>query len=278
MLRSEVLDAVYLAVPHNLHYQMIKAAIESGVPVFVEKPITCTLKEGIDIVQFAHQEGIKLGVNYQYRYDSGCYALAKAAQNDCLGKIYYARCNIPWRREEGYFQNSPWHANLETSCGGTLLTQGSHILDIAIWALGGRPVKTTGRAVKVKFVDVEVEDLAVGIVELDNGALIQISSSMVSNPEQALSIEIYGEKGTAVYTDKPLPKVRFLGVKVNAGKPPVRGIHALQRSLEGFRKWVMEDVPYLTPGIESLPVLAAVDGMYRSSVSSHQEIIDMPGF
>jgi len=278
MLQSEDLDTVYLAVPHNLHYPMIKAAIEAGVPVLVEKPITCTLGEGIEIVNLAQKAGVKLGVNYQYRYDSGCYALAKAAQNGGLGKIYYARCNIPWRRAEDYFRNSSWHANLVTSCGGTLLTQGSHILDIAIWAMGGQPVNTSGSVVKVKYKDVEVEDLAFGIVELDNGALIQISSSMVANPEQALSIEIYGEKGTAIYTDKPLPKVKFRGVHVRGVKPPVRGIHALQRSLEGFRKWIMEDIPYLTPGTEAIPVLAAVHGIYKSSLSGHQESIELPGF
>ena len=274
MVASVALDAVYLAVPHHLHYNMMLTAVEAGLPVFVEKPITCTLEEGTKIVQLAEEQDILIGVNYQYRYDSGCYALARAVQSGALGEIYYARCNIPWHRDSGYFENAGWHSKMSTSCGGTLLTQGSHILDIALWALGDIPTSALGITDRMKFREVEVEDLALGIVELSSGVKLQVSSSMVAFPEQSISIDIYGQKGTAIYTDKPLPRVRFRGVKVKKEKPPVWGVHALQRSIEGFRRWVVEAVPYLTPGKEALPVLAAVEAIYRSSDSGRRKIID----
>jgi predicted dehydrogenase len=44
-------------------------------------------------------------------------------------------------------------------------------------------------------------------------------------------------------------------------------LHALGRSLEGFRRWVQQGDPYLTPGISALPVLAAVEAIYRSADS-----------
>ena len=43
-------DAVYLAVPHHLHYEMIFSAV-MGKPVFVEKPVTRTLAEGKKLVE-----------------------------------------------------------------------------------------------------------------------------------------------------------------------------------------------------------------------------------
>jgi predicted dehydrogenase len=118
-----------------------------------------------------------------------------------------------------------------------------------------------------RFKDVEVEDLAHGILEMEDGALIQISSSMIANPEQAQTIEVYGERGTARYSDRPLPHVRFKGTRVRKQRPPISGFHALQRSIEGFRSWVMEDMPYLIPAEQSLPVLAAVEAIYRSAQS-----------
>jgi len=254
---------------------MIQQAVIIGIPVFVEKPITCTLKEGMDIVQVASEQNIQVGVNYQYRYDSGCYALVRAVQTGNLGEIYYARCNIPWYRDLNYFKDSGWHSNLTSSCGGTLLTQGSHILDIALWALGGKPTSAFGVISQKKFKDVEVEDLALGTIEMNNGALIQISSSMIANPEQAISIEVYGEIGTALYTDKPLPKVRFRGANLKKEKPPVWGIHALQRSLEAYRLWVMDNKPYLTPAREALPVLAAIEALYRSAKSGQKEQVEI---
>ncbi len=212
-----------------------------------------------------------MGVNYQYRYDSGCYALARAAQEGALGLIYAARCNLAWQRESEYFERSSWHAQLKRAGGGTLITQGSHLIDVALWALGERPRSVMGYCARRKFPQVEVEDLAQAAVEMESGALLQVSSSMVAKPSRPLSIELYGEKGTAMYTDKPWPRARFRGVRVRRARPPVWGIHALGRSLEAFRAWVMEGQSYLIPAREALPALAVVEAIYRSNESGQRE-------
>jgi UDP-N-acetyl-2-amino-2-deoxyglucuronate dehydrogenase len=275
MLEREALDAVYLAVPHHQHFPMAQAAIRAGLHIFIEKPITRTLDEALVLVDLADQAHICLGVNYQYRYDPGCYALVQAARRGDLGAIHAARCNIPWHRETGYFQQAGWHAQLETAGGGSLLTQGSHMLDIVLWALDGSPGTAIGYTAQRKFKQVEVEDLALGLVEMQNGALVQISSSMVAKPEQALTIELYGEYATAIYTDRPWPHVTFKGRRIRKTPPPIRGLHALQRSLEGFRAWVREDQPYLTPAREAIPALAVVEAIYRSAQSGCQEPIQL---
>ena len=130
-----------------------------------------------------------------------------------------------------------------------------------------------GQAEAGQAMPVEVEDLAQGVVEMASGALIQISSSMVASSEQAVSIELYGDRGTAVYGPSPLPHVRFRDVTVRAQKPPQRGLHALQRSLEGYRAWIMDGVPYLVPAAEALPVLAVVEAFYRSAETGRREVI-----
>jgi UDP-N-acetyl-2-amino-2-deoxyglucuronate dehydrogenase len=275
MLDRESLDAVYLAVPHHLHFPMAQAAIQAGLHIFIEKPLTRTLAEALTLAKLAELAQIRLGVNYQYRYDAGCYALAQAAQRGDLGVIHTARCNIPWHREASYFQQAGWHARRETAGGGSLLTQGSHMLDIVLWALGSRPDTASGYTARRKFKQVEVEDLAHGLIEMQDGALVQISSSMVANPEQALTIELYGEDATALYTDRPLPHVTFRGRRIKKALPPVRGLHALQRSLEGFRAWVMEDRSYLTPYWEAIPVLATVEAIYRSAQTGCRESISL---
>jgi len=274
MLSQAKLDAVYLAVPHNLHFKMIKQALDSGRHVLVEKPVTRTLAEGVEIVRIAKQAGLKLAVNYQYRYDAGCYRLARAAQDGRLGEIRYARINIPWHRDSKYFEDSPWHKSIAQAGGGTLITQGSHFLDAVLWACGSRPVSAAGTTAQRVFRDVEVEDLAVGLIELENGALIDICSSMAAAKEGAVSIEVYGSRATALYTDRPLPHVRFSGARVKTQNVPVLGVHALQRSIEGFRRWINGGEPHLAAGGESLPVLAAVEAVYRSARSGKREKVE----
>jgi len=271
MLDEADLDAVYLAIPHHLHYAMTLEAVRAGKPVLLEKPLALTLEEGIRLVE--ETSGQKVGVNYQYRYDKGCYALARAVQAGSLGKVNSVRVNIPWRRELSYFDSAPWHKSLAQSGGGTLLTQGSHFLDVALWALGEKPVSVVGYTASPGD-DIEVESLAQGVIETQSGSLVSITSSMVCSSEQRVTIEVYGECGTAVYTDKPLPRVKFTDVKVRQQRPPAWGIHALQRSLAGFARWVLEDQPYLTPAKEALPVLAAVEGIYTSAKSGRREMIE----
>jgi UDP-N-acetyl-2-amino-2-deoxyglucuronate dehydrogenase len=271
LLHQSNTDAVYLAVPHHLHYEMICSAVMMGKPVFVEKPVTRTLDEGRKLVEAVGDA--KVGVNYQYRYDSGCYALARAIRSGALGKIHSMRINIPWHRTQQYFENAAWHKTTAHAGGGTLITQGSHFLDIALWALNEKPVSAMGYAKTLHF-DVEVDTLTHSIVETENGTLINVVSSMVTATEQRVTIEAYGEAGTAIYADRPLPQVKFIGVKIQKERPPGWGVHALQRSIAGFAKWILDDKPFLIPAASTLPVLAAVDGIYRSAKDGQRVSIE----
>lgn len=273
MLERAAADAVYLAVPHHLHHRMILEAVAAGKAVFVEKPLTRTLAEGAQLVETIRQRGKKVGVNYQYRYDAGCYALARATQAGSLGKVHSVRINLPWHRETSYFEGAAWHKSFAQAGGGTLITQGSHLLDVALWALGDPPVSAMGYTATPGF-DVEVDTLAHGIVETSGGTLISITTTMAAAKEQAVTIEAYGERGTAVYRNQPWPSVKFVGVKVKRERPFPRGIHALQRSLAGFARWILDDTPFLTPAASTLPVLAAVDGIYRSAQSGLRATIE----
>ncbi len=271
LLENPLIDAVYLAVPHDLHYQMVLDALEAGKAVFVEKPLTRTLPEGEELVRIINQRGVKVGVNYQYRYDRGCHALARAIQSGSLGRIHSIRINVPWHRTQKYFDGAQWHKTIAQAGGGTLITQGSHFLDVVLWALGEVPISAMGYTATPGF-DVEVDTLMHGIVETSS-SLINITSSMTAASEQKVTIEAYGERGTALYRNLPLPSVRFIGVKVRKERLPEFGVHALQRSLSGFANWILEDKPFLTPAASTLPVLAAIDGIYRSADTGQKSII-----
>ena len=63
LLEAEHLDAVYLAVPHDLHFEMVVAAIEAGIHALVVKPVARTLTEGREIVRRAQAGNVRVGVN-----------------------------------------------------------------------------------------------------------------------------------------------------------------------------------------------------------------------
>jgi len=274
LLDRDDLDAVYLAVPHDLHRPMIEQALERGLPVLCEKPIAAEMDDAVAICELARKKKIPVGVNYQYRYDSACYALIEACREGALGVTRYGLVNVPWNRNRPYFDDSPWHKSIARSGGGTLLTQASHIIDIALTALGGRPVRVMGITDRKVFTDVEVEDFGTGLIELEGGAVLNVTSSMVAVPGRKILMEIYGADGTVLYEGPDFPKVRFLGTKVKKKRPPIRGVHALFRSIEGFRRWITTEEQYLIPAESTLAVLAAVKALYASAKTGKREALD----
>lgn len=268
LLDHELLDAVYLAVPHDLHLPLTVKAAEKGKAVLLEKPLARNTAEAQELIRQIGNN--KVGVNYQYRYDRAAYALARAMQKGELGDINSIVIQVPWHRKSGYFEGSPWHRSLKRSGGGTLLTQASHFLDWAFWALKDKPQSAMGYIASIGF-KVEVETLAHGIVQSQRGTLISIVSSMICPKEDSVTIRVDGQAGSAIYREKPMPALKFRGVKVKTERPPVRGFHALQRSLAAFVAWVLDDQPYLIPAPEALSALAAVEAIYRSAQTGKRE-------
>ncbi len=268
MARNLPMDAVYIALPHHLHYPVMREYISQGIHVLCEKPAARNFEEANEALDLARGYNVKIGVNYQYRYDKACYRMAKAARNGDLGKLYYGICNIPWSRSDQYFQKSKWHAEWEKSGGGTLITHGSHGLDLLLWSFGKRPVRAAGFSAQQKFIQTEVEDLCMGTLELENGSLLQITSSMIAMPEQPAQVKIYGSKGTAICSFREIfSKVNFVKTSVPNYIPQVQGVHAMGRNLEAFRQWVVNDKPYYCSLENVAGGLASIEAIYESSHS-----------
>lgn len=268
----DLYDAVYLSTPHNLHSGMIKSAIDLNIPVLCEKPIAESLSSAEHIVNYVNHSKVKVGINYQYRYNPACQKLIHFTRQD-IGKLYYIRVNIPWHRKSDYFDHSSWHKKLTTAGGGTLLTQGSHFLDIALLAANSVPIKTFGITDQKFFNrdDIEIEDFSHAIITMKNGSHIEITSSMISNPEQTATIEVYGEKGFAKFSAEKHPNFSVKGTSASQFDLHLPfGVHPLARSLQGFKEWIMDKSPYLTPISSALPVMTAIDAIYRSA-KTHQE-------
>lgn len=283
LLADTDVQAWYLASPHDAHAPQLREAIRSRIPVLCEKPLATTLDDGIDVCHLARDAGVKVAVNYQYRYDRGCRALVEAARAGELGEVLFGICRIPWHREAPYFEGT-WRASRERSGGGTLITQGSHALDILLAAAGGRPARAWGSVARRRFTGIEVEDLAMGCVETDTGCLLSVTSTAAATPERAVAIEVYGSRATAVWTGPSRPRLRVYGARVRAppvhGRPRhvqhVPGVHPVARSLEAFRRWVVLGEEPLTNAQSTLPVLAAVTSIYAAAEAGRR--LDVPTF
>jgi len=264
MLETVESDAVYIAVPHFLHYPIMKEVIGYKKHILCEKPITTNTTDAYEIIKLAEKNNIKVGINYQYRYDNACYKLVMAAKNKELGNINFGRVLIPWKRENEYFEQSKWHGSIKKAGGGTLITQGSHLLDIILWIFDNKVISINAKSKNYKFNKIEVEDFISIELEFENGAIIQIISTMASSKEKAVSIELYGEKAIGTYKGySGFSKVSFTKKNINKYKHKIFAIHPFQRSLIAFRDWVLKDEKYLNEAKEAVKVLKLIEEIYN---------------
>ena len=85
--RPDGIRAVSIATPNNTHYEISKAALEAGIHVICEKPLTFTTAEALDLQRIAVERNLLVGVTYGY---SGYQMIEEAARlvaDGTLGEI-----------------------------------------------------------------------------------------------------------------------------------------------------------------------------------------------
>ncbi|GGJ02028.1 oxidoreductase [Alicyclobacillus cellulosilyticus] len=214
MLQAEALDAVSICTPNTSHVQLALAALDAGVHVLLEKPMTTRPADAEALVEKVEQTGKVLMVCMSHRYRNDVQVLKRFVDAGDLGDIYYAKTRILRRR------GSPrgWFTDVSISDGGPLLDIGVHALDLTWWLMGRpRAEAVSGYLVQgigadhLDFIstwtahssgnqDNEVyttEDFAAAFIRLANGAVIQMEVSWALNGPQddALKLELFGRRG-----------------------------------------------------------------------------------
>ena len=89
-LFKEKLDAVVIAAPTDLHYEIASAALSAGIHVLVEKPICSTIVQAEKLVKKAEESGLVLAVGHVERYNPVVGFAKKALQGKEYGQLITA--------------------------------------------------------------------------------------------------------------------------------------------------------------------------------------------
>jgi predicted dehydrogenase len=87
LLARQDIDAVVIAVPDHYHALIAIAACKAGKDVYLEKPMTFTIKEGQELKKAVRENNRVLAVGSQQRSDAGFQHAVKLVQTGALGKI-----------------------------------------------------------------------------------------------------------------------------------------------------------------------------------------------
>lgn len=87
LLAKPDIDAVVIAVPDHAHAMIAIAACKAGKDVYLEKPMTFTIKEGQELKKVVRETNRILGIGSQQRSDATFQHAVKLVQTGALGKI-----------------------------------------------------------------------------------------------------------------------------------------------------------------------------------------------
>ena len=100
VLSSDV-EAVSICTSNKTHFEIGKAALETGKHILVEKPLTEKTKDAYKLVDIAKENKKILAVGHIFRYNNAIKRVKKLVENNFFGEIYYLRLQwtIQWMPE-----------------------------------------------------------------------------------------------------------------------------------------------------------------------------------
>jgi predicted dehydrogenase len=195
------LDGVVIATPSALHAGQCLAALESGLPVFCQKPLGRDAAEVQEVVTAARARDLLLGVDLSYRLTSGMQQVRRVLETGELGSVYA----IDLVFHNAYGPDKPWFYDRRLSGGGCVIDLGIHLVDLALWALGHPRVEAVSSRLfaggrRLATGSEEVEDYAEARLDLDTGAVARLACSwrLSAGREAVIEVAFYGTEGGVV--------------------------------------------------------------------------------
>ena len=189
MLGAVKPDCVHIATPHYLHTPMAVKALESGANVFLEKPCSVSLDEINALINAQTKSGKQLGVCFQNRYNKCVRRAKEIIEGGSLGPVRAARAFVTWSRGGDYYGDD-WHGTADKECGGVLINQSIHTVDLLLYLCGDcEALEAHVSNDHLKGV-IEVEDTASVRMELDGGRIALLYATTAYSLNSEVMIEL----------------------------------------------------------------------------------------
>ena len=214
LLQRPEVQAVIVATTAPSHVPIALEAVRAGKHVLVEKPLAESTAAAQDLVRAAEGAGVVGMVGYQQRFSPFGIALRRVAGEIEPLQMLITRPRRPMNRQ--FF--SPRHHD-------GVADHATHDIDLALWAMGGRPEAVYGTTTRGTLLGDETIECLSAIVEYDGGRrTLAVLASMLGVEVPALCYVI-GAGGTAWTDDRKALRVTRHGRIVEPGpQTPIPGL------------------------------------------------------
>lgn len=198
VIRRNDIQGVVIATPAETHYALARQALLAGKHVFVEKPLSLTEKEALELVELAEENQLILMVGHILQYHRAVIRLKELIDSGELGKIQYLysnRLNIGKIRAE---ENILW-------------SFAPHDISVILMLLGEMPetVYATGGS----YLQQDIPDTTLTTLDFPGGVKAHIFVSWL-HPFKEQKLVVVGDKKMAVFDDVSQEKLLLYPHKI----------------------------------------------------------------
>ena len=303
MIDNEELDAVSVCTYNRTHAECTIYALEHGVNVLLEKPMSVTLDEAVEIVRAEKKSGKLLSIGFQPRFSPNMQMIKKIVQSGVLGDVYYMqtgggrRSGIPTPFGTSFIED-------KTAGVGALGDIGCYALDMVLNAVGyPKPLTVSGYtsahfgtdpnyyATHPEYAEkFEVDDFGAGFIRLEGGIILDFRIAWAMNLDTTGDTLILGTKGSLRIPstecwngedfDRPMKIYhKVAGREVETEIPLIKDANfegCFYHKVRVFLDAVKNGDPSPVPSSEIIYNQAIIDGIVKSNKLGREVVIEIP--
>lgn len=191
IINDPEIDAVILVTPNHLHWEQVKKAVDKKKHIFLEKPITNFVSEGIELTNYAKKGGVILQIGHHMRYRVHYRETKKLIDEKKIGDVVSFYCNFS--HAGGFNPNIPkWKMDKKTCPLLPMMQVGIHFID-SINYMVDDVVRVSCLADSFAMGN-GILDSTVASMQLKNGVVGVLNCHYVIPP--IFEYKIFGTKGT----------------------------------------------------------------------------------
>jgi UDP-N-acetylglucosamine 3-dehydrogenase len=178
------IEAIHIALPNQLHYQVAREALERGKNVLIEKPISTTSRDAFKLARLAEEKGLVLQVGHIFRFNNAIRTLKEILRSGKLGKVFYA--NLQWATYEPSLSKNR----------DIVFDLAPHPVDILNYLLDEWPIRVEANGDSYLNERENLEDVAIVNLEFPDRILAHLYLSWIDHGAKERMVKIICEKGT----------------------------------------------------------------------------------
>jgi predicted dehydrogenase len=196
------MQVVTICSVSGAHLEHATAAANAGKHIICEKPLEITTDRIDKMIEVCEKNDVSLSGIFPRRFNDSTHIFKQVIEEGRLGKIVLCDTAIKWWRSQEYYDSGAWRGTWDLDGGGALMNQSIHTIDLMLHLMGDVSSVSASGGLEAHQ-GIEVEDVAVAIIEFKSGArgVIQASTAFFSNTGLPASIHICGDQGSIMMVD-----------------------------------------------------------------------------